>query len=106
MKSKPHSGTNNGVPNFMILFIVSVFLTSRLIIGGAGSGKSLGVIRELLEIALQGLCAIVLMDHHGLTARMFMLHLIDNGLDCRVLYDRFADFHRALGGMAIGASNH
>ena len=80
-------------------------LLSRLIVGGSGSGKSIGTINELVQLAIEGHCSIVLMDSHGLTARLFFIHLIDLGLTHRVLYDRFSSFLRVLPGISVTQSN-
>lgn len=77
---------------------------SRLIIGGSGWGKSEGTLNELMRIARS--MAIVLFDPHGSLARKFMLHLLNEGMQHRVLYDRISDFDRLLAGFKFEQSVH
>lgn len=80
-------------------------LTSRLIIGGSGSGKSEGTLWDLVQIAELRTHAIVLMDPHGELARKFALHLKNRGMHKRLIYDQFSNYDRVLGGLSIFQSN-
>jgi hypothetical protein len=79
---------------------------SRLIVGGPGTGKSQGILGDVLEIVKHlGIC-IIMCDPHGELARLFLLHLESMGLLRRVLYDRLGSFSRVLGIARLQQSKH
>lgn len=84
--------------------IVTTELKSVLTVGATGSGKSLGALARLVRLAIEGLCAIVLMDRHGTLAKLFALHLISMGMARRMLYDQLSNFNRILAVNVVEAS--
>jgi hypothetical protein len=81
-------------------------LKSTLTLGGSGSGKSLGTLVKLLQIAAMRLCAICVMDKHGLLTKVLALHLASQGLTRRLLYDEFSNFNRVLAVRWLEQSTH
>lgn len=81
-------------------------ITSRLVVGGSGSGKSTAVIKDIMEVVenTRDPHAIVLMDGHGSTAKALMLQLINRGHAHRVLYDKLSEFDRILAGFNLEQS--
>ncbi len=72
-------------------------IRSRLIVGAPGSGKSMGILGDVLQILLtMGVC-IILCDPHGELGRLLVLHATELGLGRRILYDKLGSFNRVLG---------
>lgn len=69
-------------------------IVHSLICGASGSGKSEGVLCDLVEEAEAGESAMILLDPHGPLADEFLLHLATRKMLHRVIYDRLADTDR------------
>lgn len=61
------------------------------IIGSRGSGKSFGLMVELLRLALLRRVAVLVLDKPGSLARAMVGHLCANGMENRMVYERAAD---------------
>ena len=59
----------------------------KLIIGARGSGKSVGLMVDLLRLALERQVAVLVMDRPGSMAREMIGHLCANGMENRVIYE-------------------
>ena len=68
----------------------------KLIIGNRGSGKSVGLMVDLLRLALERQVAVLVMDRPGSLAREMIGHLCANGMENRVLYEEAAKTDRVL----------
>jgi len=66
------------------------------ILGNRGSGKSFGLMVELLWLALLRMVAVLVLDRPGSLARAMVGHLCANGMENRVVYERAADTQRVL----------
>lgn len=78
---------------------------SELIIGGSGTGKSVGKNRDLLAAAIAKSAGIFVMDGHGLLGQDLALQLINKGLQRRLVYDRLSKFNKVLAGMSLRPSS-
>ena len=88
--------THHAHLSWLCPFIIVGAVVCKLIIGNRGSGKSVGLMVDLLNLARSRSAACLVLDRPGSLAREMVGHLCANGMENRVLYEEAARTDRVL----------